>query len=236
MRGSLEDLEMQSVLEFFRANRQTGELIVAGSDGFAKIQLFQGKVTGAELDGEHGIAALLKVLAWREGEFEFRRENLPPENVAGTDLLPAITLIRNNGPLPAEGASPPLPLAVGLQREAAAPPPRCDAHLAAQLQETLATAPSTWYLAVLDPAGNLRAEARSDLISQAGVEECQPALRSILLHYPQPRLERLILEIPPLVLVAGRIRQGDWLLLASDRHAHLGGTLRFHQKLAEILS
>ena len=229
MRGSLEDLEMKSVLEFFRANCQTGELIVAGDEGLARIQLSQGKVTRAELGDESGIAALLKVLDWREGEFEFRRETVSEDASPGADLLPAITLTRNDGPRSDGGISVPPSAAT------AKPVPELDTRMSARLCDALNASPSIWYLAVLAPDGTLRAEARCDLITSAGTGECQVAARSILQHYPQPRLERFMLEIPPLTVIAGRLPRGLWLLLAADRNALLGGTIRLHQKITESL-
>lgn len=87
LRGDLENVSAASLLSFLAVERKTGILVVVG-DRVARVFLREGRALRVELEGEGGALpsrdALMDILGWRSGQFEFTLER-----VGGVDEIRA---------------------------------------------------------------------------------------------------------------------------------------------------
>ena len=90
LRGDLANVAVSSVLAWLDVERKTGVLVLVGS-GVARVLLKNGRVHRVELEGHSAgsRAAVMTVLGWRAGEFEFSDEavDAADEVGAGTSVL-----------------------------------------------------------------------------------------------------------------------------------------------------
>jgi hypothetical protein len=71
--GTLSDLGVVDLVQFPATANKTGELIVAGVDNEARLYYLQGKLVHVICGSETGMEAMIVLMGWTEGEFEFRQ-------------------------------------------------------------------------------------------------------------------------------------------------------------------
>lgn len=79
LRGSLTDLAVVDLVQIPLGNQKTGELLIATEDQDARLYYADGKLVHAMSGDRDGAAVIDAIVAWTEGEFEFR-----PDVVAET--------------------------------------------------------------------------------------------------------------------------------------------------------
>lgn len=72
LNGTLADLGIVDLIQFPNKGRRSGELILAGATEEARLYYQEGNLTHAVVGNFHGMDALVEVVSWTEGEFEFR--------------------------------------------------------------------------------------------------------------------------------------------------------------------
>ncbi len=85
MRGHLASFTPFDVLQYLNVSRRTGELRLRRADGeAAECKLVLGRIVGARCEHLHDREAVLTLVFWQAGEFEF--EETPKPEEAGVDL------------------------------------------------------------------------------------------------------------------------------------------------------
>lgn len=71
LKGTLADLGIVDLIQFPHAGRKTGEMTITGKAGEAKLYYEKGALVHAVLDDHTGMEALVLLVDWTEGSFEF---------------------------------------------------------------------------------------------------------------------------------------------------------------------
>ena len=88
--GSLADMNAFDLVQFPASARKTGELVIAGMQQEARLYYQNGQIHHAVCEQELGFDAVLKLLAFTEGQFEFRNDITATErsiHVSVSELL-----------------------------------------------------------------------------------------------------------------------------------------------------
>ena len=72
LNGTLADFGVVDLIQFPNKGRRTGELVVAGTDMEARLYYVEGNLVHAAAGNLNGMDALIEVVSWADGEFEFR--------------------------------------------------------------------------------------------------------------------------------------------------------------------
>jgi len=88
--GTLSDLGIVDLIQFPGTGKKTGELIIAGIDDEARLFYEQGLLKHIVCGEQSGMDALIDLVSWEEGEFEFRMGSTSEESTIKTDLHRAL--------------------------------------------------------------------------------------------------------------------------------------------------
>lgn len=88
--GTLSDLGIVDLIQFPGTGKKTGELIIAGIDDEARLFYEQGLLKHIMCGEQSGMDALIDLVSWEEGEFEFRMGSTSEESTIKTDLHRAL--------------------------------------------------------------------------------------------------------------------------------------------------
>ena len=88
--GTLSDLGIVDLIQFPGTGKKTGELIIAGIDDEARLFYEQGLLKHIACGPHEGMDALIDLVSWEEGEFEFRMGSTCEESTIKTDLHRAL--------------------------------------------------------------------------------------------------------------------------------------------------
>ena len=72
LNGTLADFGVVDLIQFPHKGRRSGELVVAGSDTEARLYYVDGNLVHVATGDLVGMDALVEVVSWEDGEFEFR--------------------------------------------------------------------------------------------------------------------------------------------------------------------
>lgn len=72
LNGTLSDLGIVDLVQFPGTGKKTGELIIAGLDDEARLFYDEGSLKHVVCGEHQGMDALVELVSWEEGEFEFR--------------------------------------------------------------------------------------------------------------------------------------------------------------------
>ncbi|MBN2718345.1 MAG: DUF4388 domain-containing protein [Deltaproteobacteria bacterium] len=70
--GTLSDLGIVDLIQFPGTGKKTGELVIAGTEDEARLFYEQGSLKHVTCANATGLDALIELVSWEEGEFEFR--------------------------------------------------------------------------------------------------------------------------------------------------------------------
>jgi len=71
--GTLSDLGVVDLVQFPATANKTGELVVAGPEKEARLYYVNGRLTHVRCAEASGLEAMIALVGWHEGEFEFRQ-------------------------------------------------------------------------------------------------------------------------------------------------------------------
>jgi uncharacterized protein len=222
LRGSLTDLNIVELVQVPAASRKTGELFIAGLDGIARLFYAAGRLVHVEVDEVSGQDAMVEVVGWSEGEFEFRPDVEPERRTFEMDLHKALMLaLKQRDELKLAESSPPVD----------------HTQLGELLRAFLASTDFIQFCCVLNSDGStVRCDSR-----QAGDPSWLAGLRSVvgllLEGYPRKGLQRVLLEDADGTVVVSRLADGSALVVVAERDARLGAVSvaveRFLRRLGE---
>ncbi|QJA06718.1 DUF4388 domain-containing protein [Thermosulfurimonas marina] len=78
LKGRLETLGVEALLQALGLSGQTGVLRVVGPQGEGQISLYQGRIVEARAPQGEGKEAVFELLSWKEGEMEFSPQPVDP--------------------------------------------------------------------------------------------------------------------------------------------------------------
>ncbi|MBN2527665.1 MAG: DUF4388 domain-containing protein [Deltaproteobacteria bacterium] len=90
--GTLSDLGIVDLVQFPGTGKKTGELVIAGLDDEARLFYDQGGLKHVVCGDHSGLDALVELVSWEEGEFEFRLGSTCDEASMEIDLHRALML------------------------------------------------------------------------------------------------------------------------------------------------
>src|SRR5512146_1795421 len=93
LKGTLADLDIVALLQVPAAGRKTGELAITGPSGEdGHVFYLEGRLVHAQVGTVAGQEALVEVVDWTQGEFEFRLDARCQETTIEGDLARAVML------------------------------------------------------------------------------------------------------------------------------------------------
>jgi hypothetical protein len=241
LKGSLQDMGVVELVQFPHRGRKTGELIIKGKKGEARLHYKQGALVRIACARQKGFDALVALLGWDEGGFEFETANDidVPSNIEGELTLTVMRALKvrdekreEDRQKAKEGKS---------ESVEAADDVEITRDIDAQLNETLEryVRPYQHFASalVLDEDGTVVAE-----ITEPGNEDASPADQVLALalrayrDYPAERLQRMFFDDGDSVIIADPLRLGRVLVTSAATSTPLGVVFRSLNKVVESLS
>ena len=90
LKGTLDDMAIIDLVQFPHTGRKTGRLIISGNHGEAALFYEEGALVHATLGDASGMDALVRVVDWVEGTFEFVSGAAPEAKTIELDLHRAV--------------------------------------------------------------------------------------------------------------------------------------------------
>ncbi len=227
LKGTLSDLGIIDLIQFPHAGRKTGELVISGTDRDARLFYRNGSLVHAVTGDAGGMDALVRIVDWEEGDFEFIPDSEPESRTIDLDLHRAVMKAlklhdqlkldeEQRGERPS--GSPFKPAAVDQSDAETA----IDEGLSARLAEFIASSGFALYACVTDSEGKLVAKAESPDGPPPGVNELYPIMQGFLSAYPREGLSRAIIEDAAGIVVIARLEGSRGLMVIAGKGTLLG--------------
>jgi predicted regulator of Ras-like GTPase activity (Roadblock/LC7/MglB family) len=227
LKGTLADMAIIDLIQFPHVGRKTGHLIVNGANGEARLFYESGSLVHATMGNLSGMEALVRVVDWSEGEFEFLAD-LPPEiKSIELDLHRAVMqALKIHDELKAEE-----------QRRASTDTGNgeIDEELAGKLSEFIGSNDFALHACVLDSDGKVKASADGDDESPEGIDELRSTLHSFVQSHSRGVLNRILVEDNLGTVVLVRLTDGCGLIVIARQGASLGAVSMSVSRLATAL-
>jgi hypothetical protein len=215
LKGTLKDMAIIDLVQFPHSGRKTGHLIISGTDGEARLSYENGSLVHAKLGDVTGIDALVRVVGWDEGAFEFVPDAEPEARSIELDLHRAVMqALKLHDELKREEEERRAQEASG-QGEG-------DEALTIPLSEYVGSNDFALYVCVLGPEGKIRAAVDGPDGSPEGIEKICAALHSLVRTHPRGPLRRVLLEDDLGTVALVGLRGEDSLIAVADKGASLG--------------
>lgn len=222
LRGSLADLNIVELVQVPAAGRKTGELFIAGLDGIAHLYFADGKLVHVETDELSGQDALVEVVGWTEGEFEFRPGVEPERRSFEMDVHKALMLALKQR---------------DERKLAETSPPIDHSQLGELLRAFLASTDFIQFCCVLNSDGStVRCDTRQ-AVDPPWLAGLRSSVGALLEGYPRKGLQRVLFEDADGTVIVSRLADGSALVAVAERDARLGAVSvaveRFMRRLGE---
>lgn len=215
LKGTLEDMAIIDLVQFPHAGRKTGQLVISGNDGEAVLFYEEGALVHATLGDASGMDALVRIVDWGEGTFEFVSGVAPEARTIELDLHRAV--------MQALKLHDELKLQQEKERtREASPHNEGDEVLTTRLSEFLHSSDFALHACVVAPDGNLRASVDGAEGSPDGIEELRSILHSVVQSYPRGSVSRVLVQDDLGTVALVRLRSGSSLITVASKDASLG--------------
>jgi hypothetical protein len=229
LQGTLEDLGIIDLVQFPHAGRKTGELIINSDGREARLYYEKGSLIHASLGDAAGIEALVRVVDWTEGTFEFMATELAVKRNIELDLHRAVmqALKIHDELKEAE---------LRRKAERKAEPKVADESLSKQLIEFVSSNDFAVHACVFGHDGTLKAASGTQSARPDEAQELWPALHALLRDYPGGALNKLYILDKMGTVILIRLGNGDSLIVTAAKEASLGAVTVNVGRLAAGLS
>ena len=215
LKGTLEDMAIIDLVQFPHSGRKTGHLIISGTDGEARLSYENGSLVHATLGNIYGMDALVRVVGWNEGTFEFVPDAEPEARTIELDLHRAVMqALKLHDELKKEEEEKRAKEVSG-QEEG-------DEALTTRLSEFVGSNDFALHACVLDSSGNVRATVDGPDGSPEGIEKIRSALHSLARTHPRGTLRRILIEDDQGNVTLVGLRDGGSLIVLASKGASLG--------------
>lgn len=214
LKGTLADLGIVDLIQFPYAGRKTGELAIAGKSGEARLYYEKGALVHAVLGERTGMEALVRLVDWNEGSFEFSADAAADTRTIELDLHRTVMqALKLHDELKLEE-----------ERKRAQQPavPGETGRLGEILGEFLKSNDFAVHAAILSPEGGPAASASAKEGTPEGVERLYAAMYELTQSYPRKNMNRIIIEDQNGTVVMVRLGNGGFLVVIAKREASLG--------------
>ncbi|MCP4680454.1 MAG: DUF4388 domain-containing protein [Deltaproteobacteria bacterium] len=230
LNGTLSDLGIIDLIQFPGAGRKTGELIVAGLEDEARLYYLKGKLKHVSLNDMRGVEAMVDLVSWKEGEFEFRLGVETEEQSIEIDLHRALMqalkmrdereeeLRKNKTDTVAHEAKGP---SVEATRKV--------------LHNTVSTTDFVQCAAVLTPSGEIISQVAVEEIDEQQIVGIAGLIADIGKSYARDGLKRVLFTDSAGTVLAERISSGVYVMLVAGNNASLGSASMNATKLAAAI-
>jgi hypothetical protein len=228
LKGTLEDMAIIDLVQFPHSGRKTGLLIIITSDGEARLSYENGSLVHATLDDMSGMEALVRVVGWHEGTFEFVQDALPEARSIELDLHRAVMqALKLHDELKREAEERRAKETSGSEQS--------DAVLASRLSEFVGSTDFALHACVLDSEGKVRAAVDGADGPAEGIEHLRTSLYSLVQTHPRALLRRVLLEDDLGTVTLVRLSDGGSLIAVASKGASLGSVSMSVGRLATAL-
>jgi len=228
LKGTLKDMAIIDLLQFPHSGRKTGHLVIGATDGEARLSYENGALVHAALGDVSGMDALVHVVGWVEGSFEFVPDAKPEARSIELDLHRAVMqALKLHDEMKRQEEEKRANEGVGEGRGYEG--------LSAPLSEFVGSTDFALHVCVLDSDGNVRASVDGPEGSPEEIEKIRDALHALARAHPRPPLRRVLLEDDLGTVALVGIGGGDSLILVASKAASLGSVSMSVSRLAERL-
>ncbi len=218
LRGSLSDLTVPDLLQIPVSAGKSGELILATPDTDARLYYVEGRLVHLTMDELRGPDVLSEIVAWTEGEFEFRPDVVTDEQSFEGELGPAL-----------EAASQQVEQARNETDD------DDETRVRKALYRFLADTEFAIHACVLHPNGTMDVCGAPRESTPAWMERLRQSVLSVVADYPRRQLQRLLLEDEEGTLAVSCLPGGSALLVVAKKDAKLGAVSVATDRLARTV-
>ncbi len=219
LKGTLADLDIVALLQVPAAGRKTGELAITGPLGEdGHVFYVEGRLVhvqvGSQVEAVMGQEALVEIVDWTRGEFEFRLDVRCEQTTVEGDLARAVMLAlkmrderaqERARQVPSNGGS--TQAASGLQRA---------------LEQFVSATPFALHACVLRPDGTSVAEANDLARPVEAADLLRSSLCALAAAYPRDGLRRIVVDDGAGTGCLVPIGDEGFLLVLATKEASLG--------------
>ncbi|MEW6137754.1 MAG: DUF4388 domain-containing protein [Thermodesulfobacteriota bacterium] len=224
LKGSLADMAIIDLMQFPHTGRKTGHLIITGAEGEAKLFYENGSLVHAKLGEASGMEALVRVVDWSDGTFEFINDLEPEARSIELDLHRAVMqALKIHDELKAKE-----------QQRAATFSDQGDMDrvLVGKLTEFIGANDFVLHASVLDSDGRVRAAADGAEGTPEGIEELRSMLHTLMGSYSRGTVSRMLIQDNLGTVVLVRLHDGGCVIAIASERASLGSVSMSVGKLA----
>lgn len=223
--GTLADLGIIDLMQFPHAGRKTGELIITDGERTARLAYEKGNLVHAVLDDHTGMEALVDLVGWTAGSFEFSADVIPGERTIESDLHRTVMhalKVHDERKMEEEQR----------KNSQAEEPESNAAALNTTLAELIQTNEHALHVAVLGPDGSVLGAANSSRGAIDRVAELYEALHGLVITYPREGLNRVILDDTAGTVVLTPLDKLGSLVVVASKEAPLGAVAMSVSRMA----
>jgi hypothetical protein len=219
LKGTLADLDVVVLLQVPSTGGKTGELVIvppAGDEGH--VFYAEGRLIHAQVGAATGVDALVEVVDWSQGEFEFRLDVPSPQTTIDMDLARAVMLalkMRDER------------RAAEQERQARRDAPgnghgRTASALQQTLEQFVSATPFALQACVLRPDGTSVAEAADQARPVEAADLLRSSLCALAAAYPRDGLRRIVVDDSAGTGCLVPVGSEGFLLVLATKEASLG--------------
>jgi hypothetical protein len=228
LKGTLADLGIIDLIQFPHTGRKSGELVVTSNDEVARLYYESGALIHAVLDTAVGMEALVRIVDWSDGTFEFIGDIPTVEKTIELDLHRAV--------MQAIKLHDELKEAEERRRmEQSAPSEDYADTLAPRLSEFIGSTNFALHACVLSPEGELRAAADGPEGTPSGIQDLRAVIHRFVQSYPRRDLTRMFMVEGEGTVVTVRLADGSILIVLAGKDSSLGAVSVSVGRLAGVL-
>jgi len=225
LKGTLADMGIIDLIQFPHSGRKTGHLVISGVDGEATLSYESGALVHVRHGDMSGMDALVRVVDWNEGAFEFIPDAQPEDRTIELDLHRAVMqALKLHDELKKQAAKK--------RNQGSSGSGEADEVLLAKLSQFLQSNDFAVHISVLGPDGEVRASVYGRNGSTPGIDELCSNLHSMMQNHPRTPLNRIFIEDALGTTVLVRLKDGGCLILAASNEASLGAVSMNATRLA----
>ncbi len=216
LKGTLADLGIVDLLQFPHSGRKSGELVVSKDDQEARLHYVDGALVHAVLGSASGMEALVGVIGWAQGSFEFVPDAPAAESrTIELDLHRAVMqALKLHDELKLEEAQKAMD-----QQQAGLTGTE---HLRQKLEEYVTSNEFAICAGVFSADGNLLASVGGTEGRPENLEDLKTVLHTLVQSYPRSDLNRVIINDGKGTVVLVSLADGAGLMVVAGKEASLG--------------
>jgi hypothetical protein len=226
LKGTLADLGIIDLVQFPYAGRKSGELSVSSGGRLAKLYYDKGALVHAVLGDALGMDALVSMVDWTEGEFEFTGGVETKENTMELDLHRAVMqALKIHDELKAAEEK--------RRMEAPQNKTAVDPGMTERLEHFVSANEFALNAMLINGEGGLRAAAGQG--SSADLEQLGATMNMFRQSYPRGELQRAFFIDEGGTVVLVRLQDGVSLVVVAEKETPLGAVSMAVARLASTL-